>query len=133
MDPVWTQLGRAWTWEEGGGYFGVPLTNFLGWYLTVFVIYQVFAIWLAKSRTQPQPLRPRIWLLAVFFYGTSAAGNLLVRAPAGIQVVTDSTGAQWTVSAILNTSALVSIFVMGGFTVIAAIRVFDTNPTVSRT
>ena len=35
MDPPNATLGHAWVWRDGGGYFGVPLSNFLGWYLTV--------------------------------------------------------------------------------------------------
>jgi uncharacterized membrane protein len=46
MDPPNATLGHAWVWHDGGGYFGVPLTNFLGWYLTVWLFYQAFAfVW----------------------------------------------------------------------------------------
>jgi uncharacterized membrane protein len=37
-DPVWTNINRLWVWEHGGAYFGVPLANFLGWYLVVYLI-----------------------------------------------------------------------------------------------
>jgi len=39
MDPVWSTVLHAWTWFEGGAYFGVPVSNFLGWYLTASVFY----------------------------------------------------------------------------------------------
>ena len=39
MDPVWATILHAWIWLQGGTYFGVPVSNFLGWYLTVYVIY----------------------------------------------------------------------------------------------
>src|ERR1700732_5270330 len=35
FDPAASTIAHMWIWENGGGYFGVPLTNFLGWYLTV--------------------------------------------------------------------------------------------------
>src|SRR6266567_6263396 len=30
MDPTSSTIQHLWIWEQGGGYFGVPLTNFLG-------------------------------------------------------------------------------------------------------
>jgi putative membrane protein len=39
MDPVWSTVMHSWIWLQGGAYFGVPVSNFLGWYLTVYVIY----------------------------------------------------------------------------------------------
>jgi hypothetical protein len=30
--------------RDGGGYFGVPLSDYAGWYLTVWLFYQVFAL-----------------------------------------------------------------------------------------
>jgi hypothetical protein len=59
--------------------------------------------------------------LPVIFYGISAAGNLLVTAPPA-QVVVDATGTAWNVSGILTASALVSIFIMGAFTLFAWMR-----------
>jgi uncharacterized membrane protein len=29
MDPVWSNLGHAWVWHEGGLYFGVPAEQLL--------------------------------------------------------------------------------------------------------
>jgi len=31
-------------WHDGGADFGVPLTNYLGWLLTSWMFYQVFAL-----------------------------------------------------------------------------------------
>ncbi len=52
MDPVWTNIDHAWVWRNGGAYFGVPVSNFFGWYLTIYVIYQIFAIYL-RNRACP--------------------------------------------------------------------------------
>jgi hypothetical protein len=30
FDPGSSTLDRLWIWQKGGGYFGVPLTNYLG-------------------------------------------------------------------------------------------------------
>ncbi len=64
------------------------------------------------------------------FYGISAAGNLLVIPAAGASVVADPAGVPWKVSSIVGASALVSIFVMGAFTLLAWVRVKDQKAPV---
>src|SRR5437879_7971972 len=46
LDPRASTIEHVWIWEQGGGYFGVPLTNYLGWSFTVYVFYQLFAQYL---------------------------------------------------------------------------------------
>jgi uncharacterized membrane protein len=126
MDPVWGTVLHAWIWLKGGAYFGVPVSNFLGWYLTVYVIYQLFALYLRRSTTSLKRLPPGYWRLALVFYVVSAAGNLLVVIPrAGPAVVSDPAGVQWKVSNIASACALVSIFLMGAFSLLAWVRLTD--------
>ena len=49
MDPVWANIDHAWVWLDGGGYFGVPFSNYFGWLLTTWVFYQAFALWLRRQ------------------------------------------------------------------------------------
>lgn len=118
MDPIWSNFVHGWVWHGGGSYFGVPLSNFLGWYLTVYLIYQSFSLYVSKHLDETTQDH---WRLPVIFYGISAAGNLLVTAPPA-QVVVDATGIAWNVRGILTASALVSIFVMGAFILLAWMR-----------
>jgi putative membrane protein len=129
MDPIWSNLVRAWTWRDGGAYFGVPVSNFLGWYLTVYLIYQSFAIYLYRTSVGPPDLPPGYWHTAVLFYGVSALGNLFVIAPPQLKEVADPTGTHWEVRSILGASALVSLFVMGAFTLLAWVRLIDRSRT----
>ena len=46
LDPIWSTVEHGWIWLNGGSYFGVPRVNFLGWYLPVYAIYQLFALYL---------------------------------------------------------------------------------------
>jgi putative membrane protein len=115
MDPVWTNIDHAWVWRNGGAYFGVPVSNFFGWFLTIYVIYQVFAIYL-RNRAFPS-LPPEFWRLPILFYGTSAAGNLLLAIPSSTAGTV--TSSNWTASDIVGVCVLVSFFVMGPFTLIA--------------
>ncbi len=64
----------------------------------------------------------------VAFYGLSAAGNLLfaVQQP-GALVVADAAGVSWRVSDITATCAVVTVFTMGVFALLAWVRLMDRN------
>jgi uncharacterized membrane protein len=126
QDPVWSTVLHLWIWRQGGAYFGVPVSNFFGWYLTVYVFYQLFALYLRGRSTNRDPLPSSYWHQAVLFYAVSAAGNILLAIPrSGLSVVSDPTGAQWRVSDITGTCALISIFTMGVFSLLAWLRLAD--------
>lgn len=120
QDPVWATVLHGWVWRDGGAWFGVPISNYLGWYGTVFTIYLLFALYLRRRSefalaSPPAALRP-----AIFFYALCAAGNLLQPLPHAVPaVVQDPTGKQWQVADITAASALVSVFVMGAFAALA--------------
>lgn len=119
MDPVWSTIMRGWIWLHGGPYFGVPVSNFLGWFLTVYVIYQLFALYLHRHPGSRSALPSSQIRIAVLFYGVSAIGNLAIIPGAGHSLVADPSGTQWKVSGIVTATAVVSIFVMGAFTLFA--------------
>src|SRR5437588_10189850 len=54
LDPTASTIQHLWIWEQGGGYFGVPLTNYLGWFFTVFVFFQLFALYLRFRPASPE-------------------------------------------------------------------------------
>ena len=119
-DPVWATINRLWIWQKGGAYFGVPLTNFLGWYLVVYIIYQLFAIYLRGRFPVIDSMPSKFWRWSVIFYGMAALGDVIIVLPTPIPaVVVDATGRAWRESWITAACALVSIFVMGAFTVTA--------------
>ena len=131
-DPIWSTIKHAWIWMDGGAYFGVPASNFLGWYLTVYLMYQLFALYLRARATTPlrsaDTLPPVFWYLPVIFYGISAAGNILLAIPsASPWVIADPTGALWRVRDITHTCALVSFFLMGGIALFALARIPSQN------
>jgi len=42
LDPAMTADFGAWEWQQGGMYYGIPLQNYLGWFLTAFGIVLAF-------------------------------------------------------------------------------------------
>ncbi|MGA3344643.1 MAG: carotenoid biosynthesis protein [Terracidiphilus sp.] len=123
QDPIWATVLHGWVWRDGGPWFGVPISNYFGWYGNVFVVYLLFTLYLRRRKSPAIILPPAAFRPALLFYALCASGNILqalsTQAPA---VVFDPTGKQWRTSDIAGASALVSIFVMGGFAAIAWIR-----------
>ena len=74
IDPVASSLSQNWIWRDGGAYFGVPYSNFLGWFLTVYVIFQVFALYLSRAKTEilEQPDSRFLWNFAAALYFSKA-------------------------------------------------------------
>jgi len=113
LDPGWSTLDRAWIWQDGGRYFGVPVSNFFGWFLTTYVYYQAFALY---CRANPIPAGPSprgLWLPAILFYAVCGLGNVLIlKLPMAPPVVTDAAGKRWLTADILRNCVLVSLLVM---------------------
>ncbi|HYL97972.1 MAG TPA: carotenoid biosynthesis protein [Blastocatellia bacterium] len=129
QEPIWGTVLHLWIWKQGGAYFGVPVSNFFGWYLTVYVFYQLFALYLWKRAANISPVESGHIRFAVLFYAVSAAGNTLLAIPrTDPQMVSDATGAQWRVSDIIGACTMISIFVMGAFAVLAWVRLAEQKP-----
>lgn len=122
MEPDWSTIDKGWIWRDGGAFYGVPASNFLGWYLTSYVTYQLFALYqrgkhvIVRSRT--------CWRLPIMLYGICGFGNLLIPLkPMAPYFVIDASGRQWMTNEILRTCALLSLFVMCSLALLAWLRV----------
>jgi uncharacterized membrane protein len=77
MDPRMVASGH-WEWEEPGMYFGVPLQNYWGWWLTIFV---TFILFLSLGRVTPEKLATsdrRFERLAVILYAIAGLSTVIV-------------------------------------------------------
>jgi len=70
MDPIMV-AGGHWVWDVKGAYYGIPLQNFWGWWLTVFISFVVF-LFLAGDPAGPK--KASIDRLVVLSYLVTAAG-----------------------------------------------------------
>jgi putative membrane protein len=124
MDPIWATLDRAWIWRDGGSFYGVPWSNFAGWYLTAFVFYLAFSLYCRAYPGQRKVESPGYWRVAILFYGVCAVGNLLVFRPGLFPAAAvDAAGRQWVTGDILLASVLVSLLGMTPMAVVAWVRV----------
>jgi uncharacterized membrane protein len=48
FDPIMSTIYGLWIWEDGGPFYGVPLSNYYGWFITVYLIFQIFALFIYK-------------------------------------------------------------------------------------
>ncbi len=54
LDPMCISVG-TWTWPEGGAYFGVPVLNFVGWFVVGVTIYLPY---FSLTRDETETCRP---------------------------------------------------------------------------
>jgi uncharacterized membrane protein len=125
FDPTASTIHQAWIWEEGGGFFGVPLVNYLGWTFTVYLFMQVFALYLRSRGPAPQAQSERSGsdLQAVLLYAATTLGFFAVLFNGDHTTVTDATGATWQTADIYETSALLAIYGMGFLALLSLLRI----------
>jgi putative membrane protein len=128
MDPDWATLDHAWIWHRGGSYYGVPISNFFGWFGTACVYYFAFALY-RRSHVSPNQIPSAVRRLPALLYAVCALGNLLIlRLPMAPPVVVDASGRQWQTSSILTACAVVSLSIMAPFAVLAIARAATPKP-----
>ena len=77
MDPMMV-AGGHWVWEVNGAYFGIPLQNYWGWWLTIFVAFLLFMI---LGRITPEKLEtpdPGFERQAVILYAIAGLSTMIV-------------------------------------------------------
>lgn len=112
-DSSASTVSHTWVWENGGGLFGVPFTNYLGWWFVTYVFFQIMT--LVLRRTGPV-LKAGIdtpanhFVQPVLIYvslGLASISGFIVSAD---RIVTDASGATWSVAAINETLMTINIF-----------------------
>jgi uncharacterized membrane protein len=77
MDPFMVLIGH-WVWDVPGDYFGIPLQNYLGWWVTTFV---TLGLYLLIAKTIPTTSSGESWssfgVLAVYVYAINGLNSML--------------------------------------------------------
>jgi putative membrane protein len=82
IDPISSTLQGLWVWTTPGAYFGVPISNFFGWFLVVYLFFQIFALYISRYDTLKRENLSKIsnkpyWMEAAVIYGITALGTIL--------------------------------------------------------
>jgi uncharacterized membrane protein len=114
-DPQASTINSIWVWENGGDYFGVPVSNFAGWVLVVYIFMQIFTLFIANRNLDISKdhitSKKSYWLEAVIVYLFMGLGVFLE-------------GFTHTEHAVIYTSmAMVSVFTMVFTAAIALLNV----------
>ncbi len=121
VDPISSTLQGLWVWTYPGAYFGVPISNFFGWFLVVYIFFQIFALYLSKyDSIEPKKVstisNKPFWSETAAIYGITAMGTIL--------------SIFYQYSDITISMALITVFTMVFVTLLSLINILN-NPELS--
>ncbi len=133
FDPRASTIQHQWIWEQGGGYFGVPLTNYLGWFFTVYLFLQLFALFVRfRPGSATVTKFPRShFAQALLMYAVMGLSPVLTFAVGGSNTsVADVAGVIWQTRSIAESMATVSIFTMTFAVAMSAVKLLQVGANV---
>ncbi len=80
VDPLAVRAGY-WVWQAPQGFYGIPLSNFAGWFLVVTLLsLAARAVWARDSRAPLRTPRTVSWILPALLFGSSVDFGVLAAA-----------------------------------------------------
>ena len=125
FDAIGSTVMKMYTYDNPSGYFGVPLSNFLGWLLTGWVFFQLFALVEEQFPAMRRViLQKEFWLMPCLVWGIEALQYPIKHAlaPAGTVAVA---GRVFITSDIYEASVVVSLLTMLFAATTAALRLLS--------
>ena len=136
FDPRASTVQHQWIWEQGGGYFGVPLTNYLGWFFTVYLFLQLFALFVRfRPGSETVTKVPRShFAQALLMYAVMGLTPVPTFVVGGSNTpVTDAAGVVWQTRSIAESIATVSIFTMIFAVAMSAVKLLQVGANFPNT
>lgn len=131
-DPIGSTIKHAWIWTQGGAYFGVPLSNFVGWFFILYSIFQLFALYQRQSGLKDLDRKlPRThYLQVIVVYAWTGFGFVLsyLLRPGNARTA-DAAGHVWQTSDIYETTAISAICTMIIISLLALVILFRSQLT----
>jgi uncharacterized membrane protein len=111
-------VSNTWIWEDGGGLFGVPFSNYLGWWFVTWSFFQVFSLYLAYRQSTLEEADNSVLrgleLPNILIYGSLGLQfplfQLLGAHVSGTAV--DATGQVWNQPDMFESMAIIASFTM---------------------
>ena len=116
-DSLASTINHSWIWEQGGAFFGVPVSNYFGWMFCTFTFYILFSFLLRQKKESEKMVNSdRLSLLQFVLIYANLGLTVLVanftRGGFGSGTVIDQAGIVWNRGAMGGTLSLVAIFGM---------------------
>lgn len=120
IDPISSTLQQMWVWTNPGEYFGVPISNYLGWFLVVYIFFQIFSLYLSRYDIINDKIRSKInnkpyWSEAALIYGITGFRTIL--------------SVFFMFNDITISMALITIFTMIFMTILVLVNIWN-NPSL---
>jgi uncharacterized membrane protein len=127
LDPLASTINHAWIWTEGGGYFGVPISNFLGWSFTVWIFFQLFALYQRRRASEDlsRALPTTHYLQSIIVYAWTGVGFILgylFMSPSTYLI--DAVGHFWATRDIFESMAISAIYGMIFVSILALVILY---------
>lgn len=89
IDPILSGPAvKAWVWEQGGSYFGIPIQNYLGWMLTTFSVYLLYRLFERTVSLRPEGPGTIIFtIMPLLAYGSMMISNSLTSGLETLRVI----------------------------------------------
>ena len=101
LDPAMSAATKYWVWGTAGPYYGMPVLNLVGWFVTGFVLMIAFAALRADGWVDRLPTS---WLLG--FYGANLLLPVGMSVAAGLWGVVVATGVALALAAVIGRRSL---------------------------
>ncbi len=130
IDPIGAYVRHMFAYRSPSGVLGVPLSNYIGWLITGWVLFQTFALIERRWRRDPATsTRSALLMPSIIWFGLGLQVNLgLLRAG---DATTTIQGVPVALADIYETSAEMTWFMMGLVVVISVIRLYQGTPATS--
>jgi uncharacterized membrane protein len=122
MDAPNATIAKAWIWHDGGGVFGVPLSNYLGWLLTSWLIFQTFAFYLRRGLRPHSRISLKLSAIGILFYVGAGLTHVVPLIMGQTGEAVDARGYTWQVHDIREATVAVRLLTMTFTALLAALR-----------
>jgi uncharacterized membrane protein len=103
MDPVMV-AGGHWVWDTQGAYFGIPLQNYWGWWLTAFTIFILYQLVRGRPQNESEAAFDRLALLAYLVTALVSVIAALVNGAGDLALITFFAMMPWAIMGWLRMS-----------------------------
>jgi uncharacterized membrane protein len=82
IDPISATLQGLWIWTYPGPFFGIPISNYFGWFLVVYIFFQILSLYLSRyDSIKPEKIadinNKPFWSEGPVLYGIMGLGTIL--------------------------------------------------------